>query len=230
MKTDSEEKIIAQGYTSFLLNDFYISQLYNNRKKIYQVIEKNIEINVNTKILDVGTTPKPEDHLNFFINAYPWIKNITCLSDQDCDALKLKYDEINILSGDARKIDLPNASFDIVHSHATIEHIGNANDQMDMIKECVRVAKEKVFIVTPNRYFPFDFHTKLPFIHMLPKTIHRKILYLFGENFFRFEKNLNLLSKKDLIKFCDKSNIKKYKIIVHKFFLLPANLILVINK
>ena len=214
----------------FLLDNFFISQLYSNRKKIYKIFKNNIEVDTNTKILDVGTTPTLDYYENFFIHAYPWKNNITCLSDQDCSILKSRYDELNMLLGDGRKVDLPNASFDIVYSSAVIEHVGDAVNQKNFIKECVRLTKKKVFITTPNRYFPLDFHTKLPLIHMLPKKFFRKILYLLGDNFFRFEKNLNLLSKNDLIKFCEELKIKKYKILSHRFLYLVSNLILVIEK
>ena len=64
-------------------------------------------------------------------------------------------------------------------------------------------------IITPNRYHPIDFHTQIPLIHWLPKTIHRKILSLIGLKFYAQEENLNLLSKNDLVKFLNNfSNIE----------------------
>ena len=76
----------------FLLDNFFISQLYSNRKKIYKIFKNNIEFDTNTKILDVGTTPTLDYYENFLIHAYPWKNNITCLSDQDCSILKEQMD------------------------------------------------------------------------------------------------------------------------------------------
>ena len=52
------------------------------------------------------------------------------------------------------------------------------------------------FITTPNRFYPIDFHTKIPVIHWLPKNIHRLILKTLGLHFYANEENLNLLDKK----------------------------------
>ena len=73
---------------------------------------------------------------------------------------------------------------------------------------CQNVSElKKVFISTPNRNYPFDFHTKLPLIHLLPKNIHRKILKI-GLSFFSKEENLNLMAEKDLINICTKLKLK----------------------
>ena len=64
---------------------------------------------------------------------------------------------------------------------------------------------------------------------MLPKNIHRKILNLLGDNFFKYEKNLNLLSKNDLIKICQILNVKKYTLVSNKILCLKSNLLLIIE-
>ena len=94
----------------------------------------------------------------------------------------------------------------------------------------MRISKKYVFIQTPNRFFPIDFHTFLPLIHWLPKSIHRKILKGVGLSFYSYEKNLNLLSKKDLISFCKNLDLKNFEIIKYKLFLMTSNLIIIIKK
>ena len=117
-----------------------------------------------------------------------------------------------------------------MHSSATIEHVGNIQNQILFVKECLRLGKKYIFITTPNRYYPIDFHTKIPIIHWLPKKIHRSVLRFIGLRFYSLEKNLNLLDRLSLIKICQKINIKKFKILNFKFLLFTSNLILVIKK
>ena len=158
-------------------------------------------------------------------------KNVTCLSNLNCKSLSKKYTNIKkFIQADARKNNLSSNSFDIVHSNATIEHVGSYKNQLSFVKECVRISKKYVFIQTPNRFFPIDFHTFLPFIHWLPKSIHRKILKGVGLSFYSYEKNLNLLYKKDLINFCKNLDLKNFEIIKYKLFLMTSNLILIIKK
>ena len=152
------------------------------------------------------------------------------MSNQNLKKLKIKYPEINLYRGDARKMKFKTSSYDVVYSSATIEHVGSFKNQTKFIKECFRVSKRLVFIATPNRYFPIDFHTRLPLLHFLPKTIHRSILKLFGENFLSKEENLNLLSKSDLKKICKKLKIKKFQIYDIKLFNFVSNIILIIYK
>ena len=101
---------------------------------------------------------------------------------------------------------------DLVISNATIEHVGNFYNQIKMIKNIKKLSKKFFVITTPNRYYPIDFHTKLPFIHWLSKKVHKKILSFLKLDFFSKEENLNLLSEKDLKIALKDAGVEEYKI------------------
>ena len=65
-----------------------------------------------------------------------------------------------------------------------------------MVSNMIKLSKKMVIISTPYRYHPLEFHTKIPFIHWLPKKIHRMILKKFNLVFYSKEENLNLLHLK----------------------------------
>ena len=204
-----------------LLETYFNKKLLENREKILKIFFNEINFSDEKILLDVGTTANTGKNHNLILQKTLNNKNITCLSNQNCSLLKNEYPNVNnFITGDGCDNQLDDSTYDIVYSNATIEHVGSYNNQKLFISECVRVAKKNIFITTPNRYFPLDFHTKIPFIHMLPKLIHRKILNLFGYSFFAKEENLNLLSKKDLIDHCEKLKIKNYKIISYKLYFL----------
>ena len=167
---------------------------------------------------------------NLFLKRFKIHKRLTCFSNQDLKAIKKKFVNFFYVNGDARNMKFRNNSFDIVHSNATIEHVGSDKMQLKFISECFRISKKFVFITTPNKYFPIDFHTKIPFLHWLPHNIYNFILRLLGDNFFRYKKNLNLISHKKMILYCKKLNIKNYNIIFHNFLFLRSNIILTIKK
>jgi len=79
-----------------------------------------------------------------------------------------------------------------------VEHVGNAFQQMAFIAEARRVARKGMFLTTPNRWYPIEFHTVLPFVHWLPQKLFRRILAMTGKEFFASEQNLNLLSARQL--------------------------------
>ena len=201
------------------------------RNNFFYILRKNTKYNKNKSIIDIGTTPSANQYQNIILSKIRNNKNVTCFSNLDCKILYKKYPNIKkIIVGDGRKNNLPDNSFDIVHSNATIEHVGSYQNQLKFIKECIRISKKNIFIQTPNRFYPIDFHTILPFIHWLPKNIHRKILQIIGLNFYSLEKNLNLLSEKDLISLCKELSISNFKIIKYKLFFMTSNLILLVKK
>ena len=83
-----------------------------------------------------------------------------------------------------------------------------------MFENISKLTNKIFFITTPYRFFPVDFHTKLPFVHMLPKKIHRYILKLLFLDEYSKEENLNLLNlyeidtlikkKKERFLYCDR--------------------------
>ncbi len=60
------------------------------------------------------------------------------------------------------------------------------------------MSRRGVFVTTPNRWFPVEFHTVLPLAHWLPKTAFRGLLRAMGKGFFAEESNLNLLGAGEL--------------------------------
>ena len=98
-----------------------------------------------------------------------------------------------------------------------------------MIENVIKLTKKIFVITTPNRFHPIEFHTKFPLIHWLPKFIYRKILLFFGVNFHADEKNLNLLSVKDLKRMLDDQKIN-YEIKFVKLFFFKSNIIIIGKK
>ena len=106
--------------------------------------------------------------------------------------------------------------------------MGNYKKQIKMIKNIILLTKKIFFITTPNRFFPIDFHTKIPLLHLLPKKLHRLILNFFFLKEYAKEENLNLISQKEINFFLKKINSKEFdiKILNIKLLGLISNLII----
>ena len=228
------EKHVVETYWEAKKSFFYkIFQTitFNARNQFFNLFIVNNKYSKYKSVIDIGSTPSIDKEQNIFFEKTIDNQNVTCLSNQDCRKLKKKYKNIkNVIIGDARNTTLEKGSFDIVHSNATIEHVGSFENQVLFVREMLRISKESIFIQTPNRFYPIDYHTILPFIHWLPKKYHRKILKFLKKDFNSKESNLNLLTAKELKKICEILNIKKYKILKYKLLFLTSNLILIIYK
>ena len=202
--------------------------LYQKREEILKILddffkEKNFE-----DILDVGTTEDTESLAsNFIVKNLKNFKFYKSISDQKINSdffkkklqksitEKFSYDELNEYKSD------------VVISNATIEHVGSFENQVKMCENIINLTKKYFIIITPNRYHPIDFHSKLPFIHWLPKKIHRVFLSIFGLKYLSKEENLNLLSQRDFELIMSRLSQNEFIIKNIKFMFFKSNLILI---
>jgi hypothetical protein len=92
-----------------------------------------------------------------------------------------------------------------------------------------RVARRAVFMTTPNRWFPMEVHTTLPFVHWLPVSWFRAILRRLGHDLLSREEHLNLLTAGNLRKMCRALGVR-YQIGTAHLGGIPSNLLLTIYK
>ena len=219
----------------------------NNYDKIYSinhynfidriVLKKRLEISniINSIIkkqkiydaLDIGTTSDDENaSSNLIIKNIKNIEKFKCISDQEINS-KIFYKKLKkSITEDLTEMELNEFSSDIVISSATIEHVGGTPNQNKMIENIVKLTKKIFIITTPNKFYPLEFHTKIPLIHWLPKPIYKKILNLLGLTFHAKEENLNLLSVGELKKLLDNQKVT-YEIKFIKLFFFRSNIIII---
>lgn len=134
------------------------------------------------RILDVGAQIDPACRETLqFIDCYDWKDRITAvnISPEHIASIQQRYPQIEAVVGDARKLPWPDKYFDIVYSNAVIEHVGSAEDQRQMAAEIMRVGKAW-FVTTPNRWYPYEFHLRLPFVNWLPFHGYQWVGAFFG--------------------------------------------------
>jgi hypothetical protein len=100
------------------------------------------------------------------------------------------------ISGDARKINARDASFDVIFSNSVIEHVGKSEDQRQMAREVMRVGK-RYFVQTPNKYFPLEPHFLFPFFQFLPLKVRVWLLQSF--NLGWFEKTPDEVTAREIV-------------------------------
>jgi len=106
---------------------------------------------------------------NFFEELYPWRRQITAVGLHDGVGFRARYPEIVYVQGDGCSLPFADETFDVAFSNAVLEHVGDADRQRAFVEEAVRVSR-RIFLTTPNRWFPVEVHTRLPLVHWLPEA------------------------------------------------------------
>lgn len=187
--------------------------MYRSRNQKFMQLCKYLNPTANDKLLEVGAAGHEYSSVdNFLIRKYPYPENITALGIGDLSEFKEKYPAVKAIIYGGKLFPFGNKSFDIAHSNAVIEHVGQFEDQRLFLKEIVRVSKRGM-ITTPNKYFPIEIHTRVPLLHWGPKNlIFDKFLNVMGKSWATGD-YMNLLTKKGLDKLMIQTNARNYKII-----------------
>lgn len=141
-----------------------------SRQRKLQLFDDLMKPSSEMKILDLGAEIGQLDMKTIqFIDSYPWKVRITAanISPEHVAAIRERYPQIQAVEADALNLPWPDKYFDIVYSNAVIEHVGNVSKQKQMAAEIMRVGR-RWFVTTPNRWYPFEFHLRLPFVTWLP--------------------------------------------------------------
>ncbi len=127
------------------------------------------------RILDVGVTDTDWRSSNFLEANYPWPDRITAVGLAPMPTFMRLFPAVEFVAADGRHLPFADHAFDIGFSNAVIEHVGGIDEQRAFVAEMVRTCR-RVFIATPNAWFPIDPHTLLPFVHWLPRRIRHPVL------------------------------------------------------
>lgn len=200
------------------------------RRSLYDRFLSSVRPKLQDTILDVGaTSDQVYDFSNYLEAWYPHKSRITAVGIDDAKFLEELYPGITFLKADGRDLPFADETFDVVHSSAVLEHVGSRENQMQFIRELTRVARRAVFMTTPNRWFPVEVHTVLPFVHWLPASWFRAILRHLGHEVLSREENLNLLTAENLRAMCRDIGVR-YRVEAAHLYGMPSNLLLIIYK
>ncbi len=140
-----------------------------------------------TTVLDVGVSDvgygEESGHAataNFFEAHYPWPDRITAVGVTDLARFRSAFPAVTAVTADGRDLPFPDGAFDVGFSNAVLEHLPSRADQRRFVDELCRVSR-RVFVTTPNRWFPVEVHTLLPLVHWLSEDARDRILNAIGK-------------------------------------------------
>jgi SAM-dependent methyltransferase len=150
----------------------------SRRRKLDLLLEL-LQPGPETTVVDVGVTDAPfgdGSTDNFFEALYPWPERITGVGHTGLDRFAAAFPQVHAVRADGRELPFADGAFDLGFSNAVVEHIAGGRDgQRRFVHELCRVSGS-VFVTTPNRWFPLEVHTLLPFVHWLPAGARTRLI------------------------------------------------------
>jgi ubiquinone/menaquinone biosynthesis C-methylase UbiE len=131
------------------------------------------EVSEGASVLDIGGTA------GWWKEDFPQNVNVFIVNVDD----DLQQDVVNngftFHKADGRALPFEDKQFDLTFSNSVIEHVGDYQDQARFASEAVRVSK-KLYLQTPNKWFPVEPHLMTVFIQWLPYKVARRLLRYFS--------------------------------------------------
>lgn len=204
----------------------YISR--KNRTRKYELFQKIFKPSEKESVLDVGFNNEEHSPVdNFLERNYPYPQNIIALGVNADNLFKQRYPLVKTIIYDGRKYPFSDKSFDIGWSNAVIEHVGDKKHQLLFLQELNRTCL-RVYLTTPNRYFPIELHTRIPLIHWLPKKLFDSIINFTPKKWAAGD-YMHLLSYKGIKKLLRDAGITNYTIHRNKLLGFTIDFSIIIN-
>lgn len=199
-----------------------------NRERKLHLFMKTLGLTSASRVLDVGFRDEeygPDE--NYLEQHYPWPDRLTALGIDEPVECPKRYPEVSFVCYDGSRFPFADEQFDVAHSNAVIEHVGGHDRQLLFLSELLRVARS-VWMTTPNRGFPVDTHTLIPFAHWLPSRARDAIYARFGKS-WAAGSYLNLLYRRDLERLLRESGAANYRLVANKFAFWPMDYVVVVD-
>lgn len=183
------------------------------------------------QVLDVGVSSEVRVKnalLNIFLKRYRYAPaTYTGLAVQDMDGMDRLYPGHRFVRYPGGAFPFADGAFDWVFSNAVIEHVGDEADQVEFIRQLVRVARGGVFFTTPAKFFPVEAHTNVIGLHWFDRPFYRWC----QRNAPHYTaRTLRLLTRGDLVRMLDAAGVRDYSIQANRVLGLTMTYTVVIRR
>lgn len=184
--------------------------------RIRRLKQQCAEIDGSGAILDVGGTQ------GWWAMVEPRNRNITIVNLDARHAQAVERAGYKFEVVDGRTLPYADGAFDLVFSNSVIEHVGTWEQQQRFAAEMLRVGR-RIYLQTPNKWFPVEPHLIAVFLHWLPSAIQIPLVRWFSvwgwvtkptrQRAAEFVEGTRLLSRGDLQRLFPGCRIEKESVL-----------------
>ena len=152
------------------------------RRRVFDLFMRELTPGPDSRCADFGVSGHRDHPVHYFFESlYPWKDRLTAIGQaaENADWFPKQFPGLRYLEADLRSIPVEDGHFDVGICNAVVEHGGPTDQQITMVNEICRVSKSVMF-TTPNRAFPVELHTFVPFAHWLPHDRFYAVLRTLG--------------------------------------------------
>lgn len=215
---------------------YFEEQIKTTSKYVIPYIDKHLSLNSETRILEIGCGEggnlKPFLDINCKVVGVDLSKNKIALGKEQYSS-DPKHENINLISEDIYSLSVSDiGTFDVIFMRDVIEHIHNQEKFMAYVKPFLKDTGV-FFLGFPPWQNPFGGHqqitknslgSKLPYYHLLPKSLYKSVLKLFKEKETTIEALLEIKETSISIERFEKIiHTENYKIVDKTHFLINPN-------
>lgn len=171
------------------------------RRKIFDAFIRECAPSPTDRVADFGVSGNRDHPVHYFFETlYPYRDKLTAVgrAAEDARWYAAQFPGLSFIEADLRAIPAPDNFFDAGICNAVVEHAGTREQQAALVREVCRVCR-RVLFTTPNKRFPVELHTFLPFVHWLPDPTWRAILRAAGQRTFATVDELNPLAASEFL-------------------------------
>jgi len=193
-----------------------------NRRRKFELAQSLIKS--TDEIIDIGVDPSVDGNTNYFEKLYTLPNKLTCIGIySDFSKFKQEFPNFNLVEFNG--IDFPKfeKKFDFAFSNAVIEHVGDYNKQVKWLKEISKISNT-LYITTPNRWLPFESHSRTFFIHWFSSDIRNYFYRKIGKSFFAND-YMYLLGEKDFKRAIKEAGFEIVSFHKNKFFIFTIDFV-----
>jgi len=166
------------------------------RRRRAQIFHDNFVLDASSKVLDIGS----EDGSNIAqvllgTGLQPHNVYIADISEDMVTSGHEKYGFVPVTISEAGRLPFDNGYFEVVYCSSVIEHVTvpkehvwlvtsgekfrrTANERQLAFAQEIRRLGRGYYVQTPNRWFPIESHTWLPFVGYLPRAWQISVLHI----------------------------------------------------
>jgi ubiquinone/menaquinone biosynthesis C-methylase UbiE len=202
MKQDEAPAPDAPKYRSLPIHRVYkVFQNYFRPRRKRAFMKLFPEVAAGARVVDIGGTA------GWWKEDFPKSVDISIVNIDDDHQNEVRQHGFKFYVADGRDLPFAEREFDLSFSNSVIEHVGDLNDQEKFAREAVRCSK-KLYLQTPNKWFPVEPHLMTVFIQWLPFGVARRLLRYFSlwgllakpsqKQIDEFLRTTRLLSRKEI--------------------------------